>query len=184
MPPDQPWDQAPAAPHSGLQLWPLWGPLPAWLPAGSVLLGLADALAGALAGAALAFVVRLAFLRGALYPAALSGDVGLCLLGGAFFGWQPILSAVLFTTAAALLMSLLTGRPRRSLDWLLRGLLAPGLLLGSIGWPWLGAALYPFLFAPAGLLGALALLALLALPLALLGGRPAQTNSSNRAATS
>jgi hypothetical protein len=184
MPPDQPWDQAPAAPHSGLQLWPLWGPLPDFLPAGSVLLGLADVFAGALAGAALAFVLRLAFFRGALTRAALSGDVGLCLLGGAFFGWQPILVVGLGTTATALLAALLTGRPRRSLDGSLRGLLAPGLLLGWVGWPWLGPALSPFLFAPAGLLWALALAGALTLPLALLGGIPSQTSSSNRAATS
>lgn len=173
MPADQPWSEAPAAPRSGLQLWPVWGPLPAWLPAGNWLLGLADVLAGALVGGGLIFMVRVAFFRGSFREAGRHGDVALGLLGGAFFGWQPILVAVLFATTAGLVIALLTGRPRRWLDGLLSCLLVPGLLLGWIGWPWIGPALYPLLFAPSGPGWAFAHLCLLALPLALIGKQPA-----------
>src|SRR6267142_312868 len=39
-----------APPREGLYPWPVWGPLPAWLPSGSIRLGLATGIAGLLAG--------------------------------------------------------------------------------------------------------------------------------------
>jgi len=141
----------PATPHSGQQLWPFWGPLPSWLPPGSWQLGLTNVLVGALVGGLLALLLRLALLRGSLPQALRHGAVGLCLLGGAFLGWQPVLTAIVFATATALLLAILSGRPRQSLGLLLSLLLGPGLLGAWLGWPWLGPALYRFLFAPIGL---------------------------------
>ncbi len=137
--------------HSGQQLWPFWGPLPDWLPPGSSQLGLVNVLVGALAGGLLAALLRLALLRGSLLQALHHGDVGLCLLGGAFLGWQPVLTALVFATGTALLLALLSSKARRSLGSLLSLLLGPGLLGVWLGWSWLGAALYRLLFAPVGL---------------------------------
>jgi leader peptidase (prepilin peptidase)/N-methyltransferase len=148
--PDQPanqfWHQPPADPRSGLQLWPFWKPLPACLAAGSWLLGLINVLAGAVAGAALAFLLRLALLRGSFWEALRHGDVAFCLLGGAFFGWQPILTAEVLVTGLVLVLACLSGRVRQAADTLLSVLLGPGLVVAWLGWPWLGPALAPILF--------------------------------------
>ena len=48
----------------GLSPWPVWGPLPAWLPAGSWKLGLATGLAGALVGTFMLRSVKFLFEKG------------------------------------------------------------------------------------------------------------------------
>lgn len=137
--------------RSGLQLWPLWTPLPDFLPAGNWQLGLANVVVGALVGGAVACLLRLALLRGSVREALLQGDASLGLLAGAFLGWQPTLAAELGGTGTALVLALLSGRPRQTLGALLSCLLGPALLLTWLGWPWLGPALCPLLFSLSGL---------------------------------
>ncbi len=103
MPEDQPWATARHSPRSGYYPWPVWGPLPAWLPEGSWRLGLATGLAGALAGAALMGLTRWLFNAAAGTRAIPPGDIAVLAVAGAFLGWQPV--AVAF--AAALLPGLL-----------------------------------------------------------------------------
>ncbi len=136
--PDQPIAEPGSGPSRfGLQLCPFWEPLPPGLSAGTWLLGLVDVLAGALGGGMFAFLVR-AFLLRSFREAIQHGDVSFCLLGGAFLGWQPILVAAILATAAALLLAVLTGKPRQRLGLLLSCLLGPCLLLAWLVPPGFG----------------------------------------------
>ena len=63
----KPWSEAVACPRSGLQPWPVWGPLPEWLPAGDARSGLCTTVGQGmlvLAGAMLGFVLAGLGLRG------------------------------------------------------------------------------------------------------------------------
>jgi len=130
-------------PRSGMQLWPVWGPLPAWLPVGSCQLGLATALAGALAGGFLTALLHCGLRTGMGRG---KGDIVFLFMAGAFLGWQPIVVAVLSGSFLAALLAaplLVFGVP------LLTNLtccLAVGVVGAWFGWPWLGPLLAPFLF--------------------------------------
>src|SRR5262249_3386012 len=93
MPADRAWWLAEHAPRPGFYAWPVWGPLPGWLPPGSWQLGLATGLAGAAAGSLLVRGVR--FLAGqALGKEAMGmGDADLMMMAGAFLGWQIVVVA-------------------------------------------------------------------------------------------
>src|SRR5262249_17932558 len=62
--PDEAVQVVPSHSGDGLYPWPIWKPLPAWLPPGSWRLGLATGLAGVLAGAILMGLIRLSFNAG------------------------------------------------------------------------------------------------------------------------
>jgi len=89
-PSDKPWWRSEVTPRAGAYSWPVWGPLPDWLPPGRWQLGLATGLAGVLAGAALAGLVRLLFNLGVGASALGGSEVGLLAIAGGFLGWQPI----------------------------------------------------------------------------------------------
>jgi len=130
-------------PQAGMQLWPVWGPLPAWLPVGSWRLGLATALAGALAGGFLTVLLHCGLRTGMGRG---KGDIVFLLLAGAFLGWQPIVVAVL---GGSLLAALLAGPLLVFGVSLLSNLtfcLAVGVVGAWFGWPWLGPMLAPILF--------------------------------------
>jgi leader peptidase (prepilin peptidase)/N-methyltransferase len=151
MPADASWAHWPVSPRPGFTPWPVWGPLPNWLPPCRWQLGLATGLAGALAGGwglrLAGFVARLGRGREILPP----GLPGLAMLAGAFLGWQPVLvAAVLAPVYAAPLYA--WRRPGRAL--------ATGLVLGIVtawlGWAWVGPAVRPVLFDPSRLAVSLA----------------------------
>jgi leader peptidase (prepilin peptidase)/N-methyltransferase len=81
------------APGRGLYPWPVWGPLPAWLPAGSLLMGFATGVAGILVGTWMLRGVRTVFSRGLGQEALGLGDADLMMMAGAFLGWQPVVVA-------------------------------------------------------------------------------------------
>jgi hypothetical protein len=80
-------------PPAGLYPWPVWGPLPEWLPAGSWPLGLATGVAGLLAGLLLLRLVRFLFTAGLGIEAMGVGDADLMMMAGSFLGWQPVMVA-------------------------------------------------------------------------------------------
>jgi leader peptidase (prepilin peptidase)/N-methyltransferase len=165
MPLDHPWRTWLHSPRSGYYPWPVWGPLPAWLPPRSWQLGLATGLAGALAGAALMGLTRWLFNLAAGVRVIPTGDVAILAIAGAFLGWQPVTVAF----AAALLPALLPAGLRLVVwkkDTALFGpWLAAAVVAVWLGWAWVGPAVWPVLFnAPkaAVLVGACWAVALLA----------------------
>ncbi len=129
---------------TGTTLWPVWGPLPSWLPAGSPQLGFVNgvvgAAAGMFAGRSVKFLFEIGFGREALGL----GDADLMMMAGAFLGWQI---AVLALPAGALMLlpiiipikiyEKLRGRSTgNELPF------GPGIALGIVAcwwcWPWLG----------------------------------------------
>jgi leader peptidase (prepilin peptidase)/N-methyltransferase len=165
MPEDRPWATAKYSPRTGYYPWPVWGPLPAWLPPGGWRLGLATGLAGALAGAALMGLTRWLFNAASGARAVPPGDVAVLAIAGAFLGWQPV--AVAF--AAALPPALLLAGTRLAMGKKGTAPFGPWLAVAaaaaSLGWAWVGPALRPTLFDPrkvavlAGACWAVALLA-------------------------
>ncbi len=138
MPSAHPWGRSDLTPRQGLYPWPVWGPLPAWLPPGSWRLGLATGLAGVLVGAALAGLVRLLFNLGVAAAALGGGEQALLMIAGGFLGWQPVV--------AAGLLALVPGLVTATLQWAVQkrrrvfyGLwLAPTLVAVWLGWYWIG----------------------------------------------
>ena len=89
-------------PGRGLYPWPVWGPLPDWLPPGSHRLGFATGLAGILVGTWMLRGVRTLFTRGLGQEALGLGDADLMMMAGAFLGWQPIVVAFFVGVLVAL----------------------------------------------------------------------------------
>jgi len=129
---------------TGLMLWPCWGPLPDWAPAGSWQLGLLSSLMGAAFGMGLVRLVKFLFEVGLGKEALGLGDADLLMMVGAFLGWQVVFFGFFFGAVAALAMKI----PLMLLDAIRRrpasGELAfgPGLAVGVVvawfAWPWLG----------------------------------------------
>jgi leader peptidase (prepilin peptidase)/N-methyltransferase len=118
----------------GLYPWPVWGPPPRWMPAGSWRLGLATGIAGALAGGFLLRGVKFLCEKALGKEALGMGDADLMMMAGAFVGWQPVVIAFF----AGAVVSLFLAVPR-----LLRGgehslPFGPGLAIGTVlvavGW--------------------------------------------------
>lgn len=138
----------PLPPHAGAYPWPVWYPLPAWLPPGSPLLGLLTGLAGAAAGAALLRGVRFLFGVGRGIEGLGVGDADLMMLAGAFIGWQPVVLAFFVSVFPALVLALgqLLLRGEQAMPF------GPSLSLGVmttlLAWPVLGPHFAPGFFDP------------------------------------
>jgi leader peptidase (prepilin peptidase)/N-methyltransferase len=154
--PDRPIPNVPL----GMYPWPVWGPLPKWMPPGSPLLGLATGLAGVVVGQVLVRVVRLIFGRATGREGLGMGDADLMMLTGAFLGWQPVVLAFFAGAVIALFLAIPI--------LLIRGDNAspfgPGLVLGTLlvwfAWPWLNTvAMIQSLFFDPVMLGAIVLIA-------------------------
>jgi leader peptidase (prepilin peptidase)/N-methyltransferase len=146
MPLNRPWATAKYSPRSGYYLWPVWGPLPAWLPEGSWRLGLATGLAGALAGAALMGLTRWLFNAASGARAIPPGDVAVLAVAGAFLGWQPVAVGFAAALPPALLVAgarLVLGRngPAPFGPWL-----AVAVAAAWLGWARVGPPIRPVLF--------------------------------------
>jgi leader peptidase (prepilin peptidase)/N-methyltransferase len=135
-------------PKEGITPWPVWGPPPSWMPAGSWRLGLINGLAGALAGTFLLRGVKFLFERGLGKEALGLGDADLMMMVGAFLGWQVVLVAFLVGAVVALVFALplLFLRGENTLPF------GPGLAVGTIltwlGWEGFGAVVQPMFFNP------------------------------------
>ncbi|HLW66490.1 MAG TPA: prepilin peptidase [Gemmataceae bacterium] len=130
----------------GLYPWPVWGPPPTGLPAGSWQLGLFTGLAGALAGTFLLRAVKFLFEKGLGKEALGLGDADLMMMVGAFLGWQVVVIAFLVGAVASLFLALpqLIFRGDNSLPF------GPGLAVGTLitwlCWKWIGPELQPLFF--------------------------------------
>ncbi|MHB1423735.1 MAG: prepilin peptidase [Gemmataceae bacterium] len=138
MPVDSPWGMGDVTPRAGLYPWPVWGPLPDWLPAGDWRLGLATGLAGILAGAAVTGLVRLLFNIGVGVPALGTGEMSLLMIAGGFLGWQPVVVTSLLGLVPGLIAATIQwrvgGRQQVAFSfWLALAVAAVGL-----GWYWIG----------------------------------------------
>jgi leader peptidase (prepilin peptidase)/N-methyltransferase len=140
-------------PTRGVYAWPVWYPLPDWLPAGSWRLGLATGLAGALVGMILLRLIRFLFSLGRGIEGLGIGDAVLMMMAGAFVGWQPIVVAFIVGVFAGLFFALgqLFLRGQRSLPF--GPSLSLGVVITILCWPGLGRALGPAMFDP--ILGAM-----------------------------
>ena len=135
---------------AGLYPWPIWGPLPDWLPAGSHRLGLATGMAGVLAGAILIGLVRLAFNFGAGAAVIGWGETNLLMIAGGFLGWQPIIVAGLLGLVPGLIAATRQWTVGKRIEfsmWLALAVAGVGL-----GWYWIGPLLQGLVFNPARLL--------------------------------
>src|SRR5262249_18246098 len=151
------------APYPGVYAWPVWWPLPAWLPPLSWRLGLATGLAGAAAGAVLLRGVRFLFGLGRGKEGMGVGDADLMMMAGAFVGWQVVVLAFFVSVFPALLFALAT-LVRRGHEYLPFGpSLSLGVLIALFAWPRLGPQFRILFFDPLflGVLGGGGALALL-----------------------
>lgn len=130
----------------GLYPWPVWGPLPNWMPLGGHLSGLATGLAGILVGTGMLRGVRFLFTRGLGREALGLGDADLMMMVGAFLGWQPVVVAFFvgaFVTLGFAIVQAVVFRDN-SLPF------GPGLAAGSIVtmlcWDSIRPAVQPVLF--------------------------------------
>ncbi len=83
-------------PTLGQQSWPVWYPLPEYLPPGSMALGVTTVIAGAATGFALGMVIAWVFRQ---VPFGLHGAFFLAAVGG-FLGWQPVTGVVVLASLA------------------------------------------------------------------------------------
>jgi leader peptidase (prepilin peptidase)/N-methyltransferase len=166
-------------PPPGLYAWPVWYPLPAWLPQGNWKLGLLTGLAGAAAGMVVLRGVRAVFGWARGLEGLGLGDADLMMMAGAFVGWQPVLMAFFVSAFPALCFGV--GPVLRKGD---RPLpfgpsLAAGVLLTLFLWPRLGPHFWDLYSQPLLLLllaGVATVLLLVAgLVLRLTRGAPADT---------
>ncbi len=125
------------APRPGVYPWPVWDPLPAWLPPGSWQLGLATGLAGVLAGTVLLRAVRFVFGLGRGKEGLGVGDADLMMMAGAFLGWQPVVVAFFVSVFPAMLLGLAQVVLRGSQELAFGPSLSLGVVLTMLGWPWL-----------------------------------------------
>jgi leader peptidase (prepilin peptidase)/N-methyltransferase len=146
MPMHIPWSQIGKNPEIGLYPWPVWGPLPAWLPPGSWQLGLATGVCGALVGTLMLRVIRYLFGLGMGIEALGLGDADLMMMAGAFVGWQPVVVAFFVGVFVGLFFGiaqvLFTGDNALAFG----PALAIGIVVTLLGWYWIGPAVQALFF--------------------------------------
>jgi leader peptidase (prepilin peptidase)/N-methyltransferase len=132
----------------GVYSWPVWYPLPAWLPAGSPQLGLATGLAGALAGMVLLRGVRYLFGLGRGIEGLGVGDADLMMMAGAFVGWQVVVAAFFVSVLPALFFAIARLAIHGSQDLPFGPSLATGVMITVLCWPAIGEYLRMLFFSP------------------------------------
>ncbi|HWG46204.1 MAG TPA: prepilin peptidase [Gemmataceae bacterium] len=155
MPTDSPWWMGGVTPRAGLYLWPVWGPLPDWLPPGSWKLGLVTGLAGGIAGAILMGLARLTLNVRVRRTAIGWGEISLMMIAGAFLGWQPIVVAGLLGLVLGWIWATLRRRQVAYSVWLVLALTPVWL-----GWYWIGPVVQGLFFNETRLLLLVAVLAI------------------------
>jgi leader peptidase (prepilin peptidase)/N-methyltransferase len=147
-PPGAPWgflnlvDKLPR----GVYNWPLWGPLPDWLPRESWQLGLLTGLAGAAAGNLMMRSIKFIFEQGMGKEALGLGDADLMMMAGAFLGWQMVLVSFFFGTFAALFIAVPMFLVKGSRLLPFGPGLAVGIMVTLLFWRRIGAYAQPFFF--------------------------------------
>ncbi|MFO0807448.1 MAG: prepilin peptidase [Gemmataceae bacterium] len=131
---------------AALYSWPVWGPLPDWLPIGSHRAGLAAGLVGALVGTFLLRGVRTVFSKGLGREALGLGDADLMMMAGAFLGWQPIVVAFFAGAMVTLVFAIIQMVVTRDNSLPFGPGLAVGCVLTMLGWRWIAPAVQPIMF--------------------------------------
>lgn len=143
--------------QQGLMPWPVWWPLPFWLPPGAWYTGLASAVAGALAGTLLLRGIRFVFSTALGKEALGLGDADLMMMAGTFVGWPVVVVAFFLAVFPALVLGLvqIVAAGNRTHPF------GPSLAMSILGtllvWRWVGPYVEPILFS-APLMGVLILL--------------------------
>jgi leader peptidase (prepilin peptidase) / N-methyltransferase len=143
---DMVWQDPTAGLKAGLYPWPVWGPLPDWLPPGSWQLGLATGLGGLLVGTFMMRGVGFLFSRGLGREALGLGDADLMMMAGAFLGWQPIVAAFFLSVFPALVVGILNIVVKRDNSLPFGPSLAAAIVLTWLCWGWIGPHLQPVFF--------------------------------------
>lgn len=137
---------------TGTTLWPFWGPLMNWAPAGSPVLGFMNGLCGAIVGMLVGRGVKIAFEMGMGREALGLGDADLMMMAGAFLGWQAIVLSLfvgafltLFVVIPQKALAAIRGRPVGSELPFGPGI-AAGIVVCWFGWPWLSQLLQSMVF--------------------------------------
>ena len=143
----------------GLYPWPVWSPkeLPAWLPPGSWQLGLADGVAGALAGMVTLRAVRFLFGLGRGKEGLGIGDADVMMMAGSFIGWQPTLVAFFVGVFVALFFGIVQLIRRGDQALPFGPALAVGAVLTLLAWPEISRnPIVTMLFSESWILGGMA----------------------------
>ncbi|HEY7152324.1 MAG TPA: prepilin peptidase [Gemmataceae bacterium] len=125
---------------SGLCPWPVWYPLPNWLPPGSWQLGLVTSLAGALAGIAVMRVIRFLYGLTRGIEGMGVGDADLMMMAGSFVGWQPIVLSCFVASFPGLLFGMVQFARRGEQTLPFGPSLALGVVMTLWLWPFLGSS--------------------------------------------
>jgi leader peptidase (prepilin peptidase)/N-methyltransferase len=140
------WVADPKLLGRGLYPWPIWGPLPNWMPAGGWLAGLATGLAGIFAGSWLLRGVRFLFTKGLGREALGLGDADLMMMVGAFLGWQPVIVAFFAGALMSLGFAIVQAVVFRDNSMAFGPGLAAGSLVTMLTWRWIAPAVQPIFF--------------------------------------
>jgi leader peptidase (prepilin peptidase)/N-methyltransferase len=132
--------------REGIYPWPVWGPLPDWLPPGSWQTGLATGLAGMLVGTFLFRTVGFLFSMGLGKEALGLGDADLMMMVGAFLGWQIVVVAFFVSVLPALVIGLFQIIVRGDNSLPFGPSLAAGTFITYEGWRWFGGFARQILF--------------------------------------
>jgi leader peptidase (prepilin peptidase)/N-methyltransferase len=133
-------------PKEGLYPWPVWGPLPTWLPPGSWQLGLATGLAGALVGMFMLRAIRFLFSRGLGIEALGLGDADLMMMAGSFLGCQVVVVAFFVSTGPALVFGIIQLVVYRDNSLPFGPSLAVGVIITWLCWAQIGPFVQVLLF--------------------------------------
>jgi len=152
----RPWWLDEHTPRPGYYAWPVWGPLPAWLPPGSWQLGLSTGLAGAFAGTLLVRAVRYLAGKGLGVEAMGLGDADLMMMAGAFLGWQVVVVSFFVAVLPALVFGVVEQLRTGSNALPFGPSLAVGVLITWLCWSGIGPRLQVLLFNGPLLLGLVA----------------------------
>jgi leader peptidase (prepilin peptidase)/N-methyltransferase len=140
------WLALPETIGRGLYPWPVWGPLPAWMPLGSHFAGLATGIAGVLVGTWMLRGVRTVFSRGLGQEALGLGDADLMMMAGAFLGWQPVVVAFFLGALVTLGFAIAQLVIYKDNTLPFGPGLAAGIVITWLCWRWIGPAAQLLLF--------------------------------------
>lgn len=142
------WLSDPGSIGTGLYPWPVWGPLPGWIPLGGHLSGFVTGLTGLLVGTWMLRGVRAVFTRGLGREALGLGDADLMMMAGAFIGWQPVVVAFFVGALVTLGFAIVQMVVFRDNALPFGPGLAAGVMLTVLGWHAIGPAVQAPLFWP------------------------------------
>lgn len=136
----------PGSLREGLYPWPLWGPLPSWMPEGSWQLGLATGVAGVLMGTFLLRTIGFIFSSGLGKEGLGLGDADLMMMVGAFLGWQAVVVGFFLSVIPALFIGVFQYVVRKDNSLPFGPSLAAGSLMTCLSWHVIGPYVQPLFF--------------------------------------